>query len=340
MIKLLKEYVRLLFEVSEEEYLLSLESGSQVENELAKHGIVPIKRPQHIKQQNSKSYSSLLGRGDYTFAFEVLYKGKRAVAKVTDSEKDIDNVLALDALREQLPADVAKHVLQVYAYVDLPKIKRECVVVEMLAPMPASLKHEYWGGSELGGKDYDRSKLRYDALVDKIDEFLLTVLSVSNLRLVLDKNELRGLRNRIVNNKDFDALKPKFLSTSIPIETYLYKIFYKELSSKQFSEKLKQKKYDVDQMASALTDKFVDYMFAYVTGDKVPVSLRDKKQLDLTKMHEDKRVKSFVRALEYLRDKHGVNWFDMHKLNVMVRPSTGDLVISDPGLFRMPSRED
>lgn len=334
MIKTLKEYVKFLFETSEEEYLLSLESGSMVENELAQHGIVPIKHP-----QNNKSYSSLLGRGDYAFAFEVLYKGKRAVAKVTDSEKDIDNVLALDALREQLPADVAKHILQMYAYVDLPKIKRECVVVEMLAPMPASLKHEYWGGSELGGKDYDRPKLRYDALFDKIDELLLIVLSASNLKFVFDKNELRGLRNRVLGNENFTALKSRLLSTDIPVDMYLYKIFYKELSSKQFSEKLKQKKYDIDHMSSALSERFIQYVFAYVTGDKVPVSLRDKKQLDLTKMHEDKRVKSFVRALEYLRDKHGVNWFDMHKLNVMVRPSTGDLVISDPGLFRMPSRD-
>jgi len=55
-----------------------------------------------------------------------------------------------------------------------------------------------------------------------------------------------------------------------------------------------------------------------------------------SKSAEDKRIVSLVKALEYLSRHHGVKFFDLHSSNVMERPSTGDLVVSDSGLFDMP----
>jgi hypothetical protein len=334
MLETLRKLVRSVLAEDEERLRKLQEPGtSSVEDKLLDAGIVPIKRQQGTR------YTSMLGRGEYATSFEVLYDGHRAVAKVTDSARDIDNAMHLESLRHEVPKDVAKHIMIVHKYLKIPETNLECIVVELLHPLSTNMMKEYWGSGSFGEKDYNRFELRQQALADKMDEFLYEMFLASNLRHVLDKNDMRSLRNRLMSNPDFLLLSKELLSTKKPIETYLYKIFVKELSAKQFKDKLDRKKYDVGQMAEALSNMLVDYAYPFVKGDKVPMSARSKTQLDMLKLSEDKRVKSFVRALEYLKSKHGVEYFDMHRFNVMMRPSTGDLVISDPGLFRVPAHE-
>jgi len=47
-----------------------------------------------------------------------------------------------------------------------------------------------------------------------------------------------------------------------------------------------------------------------------------------------KEINDLKRSLLWLRKNRGVEWIDLHQGNVMVQPSTGDLVIIDVGEFR------
>ena len=42
-----------------------------------------------------------------------------------------------------------------------------------------------------------------------------------------------------------------------------------------------------------------------------------------------------MNCLLYLKDVYDIKWNDVHEANVMMRPKTGDFVISDSGLFEM-----
>ena len=43
--------------------------------------------------------------------------------------------------------------------------------------------------------------------------------------------------------------------------------------------------------------------------------------------------KSLITALKYLKQEENFKWNDLHSNNLMERPGTKDMVISDPGLF-------
>ena len=48
-----------------------------------------------------------------------------------------------------------------------------------------------------------------------------------------------------------------------------------------------------------------------------------------------KGQKDLIRALSYLKDKFNIFWDDLHHGNIMIRPSTGDYVATDIGLFHI-----
>lgn len=43
-------------------------------------------------------------------------------------------------------------------------------------------------------------------------------------------------------------------------------------------------------------------------------------------------IKDLIEFLKYLKT-HKIYFYDMHKSNIMLRPGTNDLVISDPGNY-------
>ena len=46
-------------------------------------------------------------------------------------------------------------------------------------------------------------------------------------------------------------------------------------------------------------------------------------------------TKSLIEFLKYLKQIFGIEFHDLHRYNLMQRPGTKDIVISDPGLFEI-----
>jgi hypothetical protein len=340
--KELRELVKLtLLEFKgEEEKLRSWfeDVGDQKENELAKHGLTMVQSP---KEYNVMT--SVLGRGAYSSAYEVLYKGKHAVAKITRSRQDIEALVRLDALRDKLPENVAKHILKVYETFQLKDEDGNVyhvAIIEHLSPMPKSLENEYWGATWDVGQNLEdgiTSGERISSLFkdhEKIANMLIDALSLvaSIKKNVLNKKVINAIRRRIVNDT---GLLEKFYNKTLNdfknnnITQYVSNILVElNRGGAMFKEMPTPNKLDI------ATRHFVEMLTTASYGELFPMNMNDYKKRNIIKhTSEDKRVFDLWKALEYLKSRHNINWLDLHGKNVMVRPSTGDLVISDPGLF-------
>jgi hypothetical protein len=309
------------------------DSGDESESLLAKHGLVMLQSP---KENERNNVSSMLGRGYYSRAYEVLYKGKRAVAKITKSKKDVETLVHLESLRDKLPERMAKHILKVYETFEIKDdngITNYVAVIEHLVPMPKSLKTEYWTGDVENKKTNDRKSALLDdsqdiasILVDVIVDAIKKLRSKS-LREKMSKlftaQALRSIKKHVSNDENIaDKIKDDDLNTSIDnTERYVK---------------------DVLKRSNIVIRKDVMSMIAYdllytigqaSKGERFPSNAKDETEKTLTKLSKDKRIYDLWKTLEYLKSKHGIEWWDVHQENVMVRPSTGDLVISDPGMF-------
>lgn len=60
---------------------------------------------------------------------------------------------------------------------------------------------------------------------------------------------------------------------------------------------------------------------------------RDREKMSLLARSTDPRIESLMDTLNFLADHEGMEWINVDSNNVMVRPSTGDLVVFDFGEF-------
>lgn len=75
-----------------------------------------------------------------------------------------------------------------------------------------------------------------------------------------------------------------------------------------------------------------DHIFADLPDEPVfNYTYRPIKTSTIEKGNE--KQKSFMLAMKYLAEKHGIHYDDLHEQNVMINPKTGDYVATDIGLF-------
>jgi len=372
---LLRELIRLaLLESKDEDQLkkwfVSPEHEDSAEDMLMRHGLTPVQRV-----NNKHKLSSFLGSGVYSMTYEVIFEGTHAVAKITDSVKDIEMLEELDKLRKQLPPEVARHILNVYDtfYVDEPvseyvssidddsslrgnytpsnpmsrgssserRREREpefyVAVVEYLVPMPKSLEREYWGAYNDADEAHKDKVVRAknffanpdsvaNVLVDVVkndrtmSKFIITGKALQQIKKTVSEDE--GLFSKLFNEKSG-------LVKLSQLELYLAKLF-KDVNRGGKMLKNEPHKEAVNNVARRL----MHAIEKLITGDRFPIHHGDLVPKSILKnVDADKRIVSLLKALEHLKREFNIEWFDLHQGNIMVRPSTGELVISDPGLF-------
>lgn len=101
------------------------------------------------------------------------------------------------------------------------------------------------------------------------------------------------------------------------------------------SNKKKINKYinDIYEICSGFLYYISDVLTQLTNGlptTHTQLELAQKEQLN--PILYSKEFKSFIEFLKYLK-KHNIEYYDMHPNNVMLRPGTNDLVISDPGNY-------
>ncbi len=293
---LLRTYVRLLL-VEDENVLkrwISRE-GSPLEVALAQKGAVPVKR--------GKADSSVLGEGSYNKVIEVVYKGKRAAARCSTLKEELDSLKTFMKYKEIMLPEHQKHFPVVYDTFDLDTKEGSwfVAIVELLDPLPPGLKHDL----EVQPTNGILHRSRVDLLIN--DESIAQEIA-------------DGFNNRDDLLEMYkDAIEPTLMSlvgeSIMDIQPTL-----QQATAKYWS---RQNRY-----------RFIQLIASVLRNSVIPNqrSLGVTKNKTVADVHPSKKVREFYDFLKELQDL-GLEWADMHTDNFMVRRSTNDLVVVDPGFF-------
>jgi hypothetical protein len=305
---------------------------------LEKYNIKPIVTHRPIKTYNfdNKKYdfsgqydeTSKIGEGMFNLVHEVIYDGHLAVAKITNEYSDFANMKNLGELRANF-GDLKKHLPIVYA-----AIKDEgnyITVVEKLNPVNSHILYALFNSYQPKGSKTNRlSFLRDSTTLNKLLD------SVFNNKDDLQDFTIKKIKNAIsiiLRNEDYskitdDNFHDYFNSLKNDIEIVIRHIMSSDPIAKIDDD------YIDDFISAACNDLFDIIKQLYIPFDIFPHNKSEEKKdkgKHLAKMLPES--KSLMKALMKLYHKHNITWDDLHSSNIMERPGTGDLVISDPGLF-------
>jgi len=328
----LREFIFLLIETIkyDEETLTrwAKKNKSQTWQEklLMSHGLIPIP---HSSIPFNKS-DSFLGEGVFNEAFEVLYKGKRAVAKITSESQDIKASVKLDEIGKTVPRKISRHIMKVLSVFKKPT-QPDILVVEYLSPLPAGIRKAFWNSFEITPENQDENeKINKKKMLLDNEERLKNIVSASIKDQIInydteafDDNKQNSLRNLIINH-------PSLLSWLKDDASFLDK----ERIQVDVVHSLRWIKTSNDKIRFAhIIRKICQSIEAYVNGKIFPKSYKNYENRIIVNESETQQVKDVLFALEWLEKYKGIRWADMHGKNLMIRPGTDTIVICDPGLF-------
>jgi hypothetical protein len=300
---------------------------------LIERGIIPIIASRVVNDFNEMEDTALLGKGFFSKAYEVYYKGRLAVAKITRSEQDYHSMLKLNKIKSALGSD-AKYLPQIYDHF-IASDSTYVIVVEKLNHInPNLLTTIYPTKFQPHQRSWQKTK-------DNVNENYLIDEIVSELNISapmgMDKSikaevleyiieDFRSAWRSSSNINDFNnKLKSKITFTKgtlhlpgTPDEEFLTETFMNNA---------------IISIEFLITEALQD-MFPRNFPTNIPPS---EERIKHQYYKEQPETADFIRFLYRLHDEFGISWEDLHPNNIMQRQSTGDLVVSDPGLFEFKS---
>lgn len=280
-----------------------------------------------------------IDQGRYSKAF--LYKNH--VVKFTLSHLDVNALLRLDALRGKLKNE--KHLLKIFNVDHDPDTGLYMMEVERLEPLDGHIRMMLFSAPRYRPLAYEMPQNTFAVLKngevimnllhmawknlapdirealepDKRRMFLLVLNHFANVSQRLLKEEIDRRRQEKATNKqikrpDLDRVIMALLMDTVKLlSDKLPNASYNDIS--EFMHRLHY------PLANVLKERFPEEIDQY---DASPTS-----SMQYSTLPESRSVVEFLEELKRM----GVNWKDLHGANLMQRPKTKDIVISDPGLF-------
>jgi hypothetical protein len=290
---------------------------------LVQKGIVPIITPRKNDRDEEKE-TAHLGGGMYSEVYEVSYKGKLAVAKITESKKDFDIMLNLEALRSKLGKD-AKHLPIILDKFTIPSggeifDPKYVIIVEKLVPLSPHLVDMLFGNNKT---KFNVAKSNID-LVDATTKLIGQIKTTSGWNRINKDVQLKILElTESAFRKSILSAKDGWQFSSY-IRQYIQKINDKFTNSPNY--------YDIENVIHKIHDYIREIVGHQQSFPYFARGLQDDSET-ANYFKESPEAKDFMKFLLRLRSEFGISWGDMHSNNIMVRPSTGDLIVSDSGYF-------
>lgn len=330
-----------------EEYLEKTIDYSKILPEeiiLLRHGIKPL-----IISDRDSSY---LGSGESAFAFDVLYQGINCVAKVTSDFRNVESLLKLFNIKNQL-GDLGKHIAEVYKVIEYNEVIDNqpyigyIILMEKLEPLDPSVSRYLFGSTYFYGSNSSIKKLieSYNLIVDiyqnpyiYFDEFK-SLFQASNIEIsnslifeickkysnVFVKLLIQSLNNIIDNKKD---------------ENRVYSSIIKDEILKNINNNINDffnifKDYKINK--SILRD--LTFNFAHIFVQKMVDGFSHDYSSgvafgDFIKYKNINELKDIIKLFIFLKERFNIKFSDMHSENLMQRPGSKEIVISDAGYFQ------
>lgn len=332
------------------------------ENVLLKNKIVPLVTfaplekadPSDPDEETRHGQTAFLGKGQYGKVFRAAYKGKEVAVKVTTDEAEADNWITINQIVESAPPEVARHVPRIYQII---KDEDEygdpiiIIVMEVLKPLSGHVKEKLFGqegfagpgGTQALGPASKRSRERVNKGKERsIAELMKDVNMLfegfnralngvkTTMGIDLEAHIKQDLFKRIMDFKPLAAGAEPVLDFPIYVAAQLVQVV--GALSPPEKEKYTTMPHPIPSIGYYIGDEIVKFLRETVKAGNFPWTA-DVPSEDRNIYQNIPEAKSLLDALEYL-ESYGVSWHDVHSGNIMVRPSTGDLVIVDVGLYK------
>jgi len=286
----------------------ALVDGNPVERELAKIGIVPLHR--------GTDQTSELGAGQNNVVLDVVYGGKRAVARISEKMEELDSLTTFVAHAKAMPTKYHKHFPKIHKTFEIEVESEHNIqyfygaVVEMLDPLPPGLEFD----------------LDFQSIKGKLQRARVSALMADNWVLegiIQDSSERRDVQAELLHLYE-ESIRPHLLSwvnkSLIEFDDWMNGLIDKHTSGMSQSE---SKPYYIFNrgLLEALKGAVIPHE---------PTSSRQRSRMPDN--HPSAKVREFYEFLQALEGS-GMKYGDLHTGNFMVRRSTGDFVIVDPGYF-------
>jgi hypothetical protein len=358
-----------LFESWRQYKLLVEEADSELRKQVYPTKIsVPIQRWADewgftLRELDSNRLKAYLGSGAYGKAFVAIKDGKEYAVKIGDARRqdEMRVIQKLIDIRDSLPEDIKKHIIKFYSPEELgfkDKVKDDkdilyhVSVAELLQPLkPGDFKkftsqkiydktdnievnkNPFWSNSEWGevenallgnlGEGEIPERLFVDALYEV--RKLITKRDKLSLLMYAKEPSARG-------EKGSSTSGPKFFWSEIWTEMIMDRLFKGEKGKRLANHFIKNMGME-PQAALANIWQMVDKAGNLIFFANLPVDYSYGDEDTDPNVLPAGELKSFHKAMKFLRDKYDIAPSDIHSGNVMRRGD--DWVVMDVGLFEI-----
>jgi hypothetical protein len=300
----------------EEDYIIGLiTKPSEYEQLLLKHDIIPYR--------DSETGSSFVNQGAHSAVFRVIYNDTPAVAKITSDQTEPEIFMSKEY--QNIRPEFKKHLPQVYEVIEDKDSFKYIVVLEELVPITEDIQEVWLGSSERYQNMRFDPEITFSAIkksIEHANDYTKRKLSLESIPLD------QGQKARLALNV-FKVME----QTKNFQPFHMFAIFnnnVKKILEGRYEDD--QEGYDIVTTFAGQASRYLENLLETTGFPEWAGSGVGAEQLEETRWSETPETKGVMKSLQKLREL-GIEWGDLHEDNVMLRPSTGDLVISDFSLF-------
>jgi hypothetical protein len=260
-----------------------------------------------------------LGSGHFGTVYEAEYiggpnDGLRVAVKMVQRLSEYENYQRIMKMRPKMPPDIAKHFPLIYDVYREPGMGF-AIIMELLAPLPPDIADDIFDP----GIDLDRSDTTSRSFTQIYGD---------------QENVIRAVRDAVASfnqrtrHKGWPRFEPKMIQVlekwglNTPVNGKMpYSLGVKAHSMLRSNMSKDDAEYAYEILEIAFEDAFD------ISLPQGPDQIAGRNV-----WANNPSIVSLAKALEYVVG-NGVNWDDMKRDNLGIRPSTNDIVILDLGLF-------
>lgn len=294
---------------------------------LNKTDLYLLKKYQMHLITSGEEFTPNLGTGAYGRVYSIVCglpscqdQGEVAVKITNLKEQEGQKWKAIKEISKSLPANLAKHTPKIYDIINDDETEMQLIVMEKLTPLNRKLKNllfRYPSGELPLKKFMKDEELVYSFLKGFINNFMdLDEHTISKI--------YKGFLNFKINSEDKYVDPNEFTRLRSHLENVIQNIIAQETNISIISK--------LDDLLTRIENHFLIRFYDALEYGRFPRNYYGYDEDNSVLYDHLPESKSLLNFLKALKGK-GVSWNDLHDLNLMIRPSTGDLVIVDVGLY-------